>query len=117
MLNIITGNFPLWLGGVESTLLMLFLAIILGLVFSLLFAWLKTLNIKTINVIIDTYIFVIRGTPFLLQLFIIYYGPFQFFLGFTLHFRRYFEVVGGVGSNCPNLEYDSLYYGDFFHGD
>ncbi len=55
---------------IELTVVSIFIAIFIGL----LFAFFKISNIKPLTWIADLYIFLIRGTPLIAQIFIFYYG-------------------------------------------
>ncbi len=77
MLDIITTYHQSLLNGIGITLLLLVLSVLVGLLLSILFAALKYFNVLILRQLIDVFIFIIRGTPFLVQLFIIYYGPSQ----------------------------------------
>jgi His/Glu/Gln/Arg/opine family amino acid ABC transporter permease subunit len=78
MLSILTNHYQFILSGVGTTLLLLVITLILGLILSLIFASVKFYNIPVFTQIINGIVFIVRGTPFLVQLFIIYYGPLQF---------------------------------------
>ncbi|WP_170008309.1 amino acid ABC transporter permease [Bacillus fonticola] len=68
---------------VEALLLTLQLAVvslILGIVIGLFFALLKLTNKKVLHFIYDTYVFLIRGTPLIVQIFILYFGISDLFL-------------------------------------
>ena len=78
MLDLFQENFYLYLTGACNTLRLLLCTLFFGLVLSLFFAMIKSMKIPLMGRLIDTYICVIRGTPFLVQLFLIYYGPMQF---------------------------------------
>ncbi len=58
----------------KNTLLLAFFAVILGTTIGLFLSLLKTSRYKALRAIATTYIEFIRGTPLLVQLFIIYYG-------------------------------------------
>ena len=77
MLNILTTYHQSLLNGIGITLLLLVLAVLIGLLLSIFFAALKYFNVIFFKQLIDIFIFITRGTPFLVQLFIIYYGPSQ----------------------------------------
>ena len=78
MISIITDNFSSILGGIGTTLFLLFISLCFGLVLSVLFAACKYYRIAVISQFVSVFLFIIRGTPFLVQLFLIYFGPFQF---------------------------------------
>lgn len=67
----------LWISGIITTVSLTILAIIIALFLSLALAWLKLKEYSVISGIIDIYLYLVRGTPFLIQLFLIYYGSGQ----------------------------------------
>ena len=71
------------LHGVKLTLLLTTLSILIGFVFSVFLALGKIAANKVISKICSAYIFFFRGTPLLIQLFVVYFsvpGIFGFFL-------------------------------------
>ena len=67
-------NLDLLLYGAWLTVRLSFLAMILGLVVSLLGAVAKTSAIRPLRWLVDVYVEVIRNTPFLIQIFFIFFG-------------------------------------------
>lgn len=67
-------NLDLLLYGAWLTVRLSFLAMILGLVASLLGAIAKTSAIRPLRWLVDVYVEVIRNTPFLIQIFFIFFG-------------------------------------------
>ena len=66
------------LGGVPLTLKLAATSIVFGAILALLFALMRLSGIKVLDWIARLYVFVFRGTPLLVQIFIIYYGLSQF---------------------------------------
>ncbi|MDO7485502.1 amino acid ABC transporter permease [Peribacillus frigoritolerans] len=62
------------------TLELTVVSILVGIVIGLLFALLKISNIKILTWISDTYVFLVRGTPLIVQIFILYFGISNLFL-------------------------------------
>ena len=62
------------------TLELTVVSILVGIVIGLLFALLKISNIKILAWISDTYVFLVRGTPLIVQIFILYFGISNLFL-------------------------------------
>ncbi len=60
--------------GFKVTILMSVITIILGLIFGILMASMKICKIKILNIIANIYVSVIRGTPVLVQIAIVFYG-------------------------------------------
>jgi polar amino acid transport system permease protein len=56
------------------TIELTFLSIIFGTIIGLIIALMKISSIRFFSIVASIYIFIIRGTPLLLQLFAIYYG-------------------------------------------
>jgi len=63
---------------VIATVKITLLGLVIGLVIGLFFAFLKVSNIKILNIIADIYIYIIRGTPLIVQIFILYFGLVEF---------------------------------------
>ena len=74
----IADNAPQYLAGAWTTTQLLFIALISGLVFAVPFAVLRTLPSGWAWRPVWLFTYVIRGTPLLVQLFLIYYGLAQF---------------------------------------
>ncbi|MFE4076464.1 amino acid ABC transporter permease [Peribacillus sp. YIM B13477] len=62
------------------TLELTVVSILVGTFIGLLFALLKISNIKILAWISDTYVFLVRGTPLIVQIFILYFGISNLFL-------------------------------------
>jgi octopine/nopaline transport system permease protein len=66
------------LGGLPLTLNLAFTSVALGAIFALLLALMRMSGIAVLDMIARAYVFVFRGTPLLVQIFLIYYGLGQF---------------------------------------
>ncbi|MBQ0707310.1 MULTISPECIES: ABC transporter permease [unclassified Ochrobactrum] len=66
------------LGGVPLTLKLAATSIVFGAILALLFAMMRLSGVRVLDWIARLYVFVFRGTPLLVQIFIIYYGLSQF---------------------------------------
>jgi arginine transport system permease protein len=75
---IVPENIFLLLHGVWITIQLMILALSIGLSIALLLTWSRLSCNTFFNLSVEFYIYVVRGTPLLLQLFIIYYGALQF---------------------------------------
>jgi glutamine transport system permease protein len=73
-MDVITASIPILLKGLQVTLYIFVIAIILGFLIGLLMALLRLAPIKILNWIAKVYVDAIRGTPFIVQLFFIYFG-------------------------------------------
>ncbi len=72
--SLIYKNFFLVLSGLDNTILLLLISLPLGFVLALLFALGRVSKIAILSRTIASYIFVIRGTPLLVQIYLIYFG-------------------------------------------
>lgn len=68
------GNLDLLLYGAWLTVRLSLMAMVLGLVVSVLGAVAKTSGIRPLRWLVDVYVEVIRNTPFLVQIFFIFFG-------------------------------------------
>ncbi|ASS94107.1 MULTISPECIES: amino acid ABC transporter permease [Peribacillus] len=73
-MDIIVAALPILLKGLQVTLYIFVIAIILGFLIGLVIALLRLAPIKILNWIAKVYVDAIRGTPFIVQLFFIYFG-------------------------------------------
>lgn len=76
--KLITDSLPLYGSGVLVTFKLLFIALALGLALAIPLALLRVSRAPWLNGPAWLYTYVIRGTPMLVQLFLIYYGLAQF---------------------------------------
>lgn len=76
--TVIWDSMPLYLGGVLLTLKLLAIALFFGLLVAVPLALMRTSRSPLINGPAWLYTYVIRGTPMLVQLFLVYYGLAQF---------------------------------------
>ena len=67
-------NFFIVLSGLDNTLLLLLISLPVGFILALIFALGRVSKIKILSSAIASYIFVIRGTPLLVQIYLIYFG-------------------------------------------
>lgn len=76
--SIITTNIDIYLQGLQNTLILVSLSLFLGLLFAIPLAVLRTSGNIFIQAPIRTFVFFFRGTPLLVQMFLVYYGLGQF---------------------------------------
>ncbi|MCU1716995.1 ABC transporter permease [Pseudomonas sp. 5P_3.1_Bac2] len=76
--NVVWENLPLYLGGVLVTLKLLLISLACGLAVAIPLGLMRVSKTRWINGLAWLYTYVIRGTPMLVQLFLIYYGLAQF---------------------------------------
>ncbi|QAA33066.1 amino acid ABC transporter permease [Clostridium manihotivorum] len=75
IIKILTDSFwPILKAGLVFTMPVTIISFILGLIVALLTALCRLSNLKILNGIAKFYVWIIRGTPLLVQLFIIFYG-------------------------------------------
>jgi glutamine transport system permease protein len=72
--DIIVSALPMLLKGLQVTLYIFLIAILLGFLIGLVIALLRLAPLKVLNGIALAYVNAIRGTPFIVQLFFIYFG-------------------------------------------
>ncbi len=72
--NVIWQNWRLFLEGVLLTIQITATGTALGLLIGTIMAGLQTLKIRSLSAVIQVYIEIIRNTPFLVQLFFVYFG-------------------------------------------
>ena len=72
--NVVWESLPLYFGGVLVTLKLLVISLALGLLAAVPLALMRVSKQPAINFPAWLYTYVIRGTPMLVQLFLIYYG-------------------------------------------
>ena len=70
--------FPELLKGLNTSLLLTVTSLLLALVLALLFTVILALKVPVLNLVTRGYITLFTGTPLLVQIFLIYYGPGQF---------------------------------------
>lgn len=117
------GIFPILFKYIDITLSMAFISTIIALIVAILIALIKTFDIKILSPICDVYISFFRGTPLLVQLFLLYYGLPQIFpsfssldaytasiLGLSLHFSAYMaEAIRGAISSIDKGQFEAAY--------
>ncbi len=67
-------TYDIFLKGMLLTFQLTFVAVLIAIVIGLFFAFLKISKVKILEWIADVYIFVVRGTPLIVQIFIFYFG-------------------------------------------
>jgi arginine/ornithine transport system permease protein len=76
--DVIAENLPLYAGGLAVTLKLLAISLVAGLVFALPLAALRVSPTRWMHGPVWLFTYAIRGTPMLVQLFLVYYGLAQF---------------------------------------
>ena len=72
--ELIYNNFFIILSGLDETLKLVIISLSLGFIISIPFALARASSIKILSQSAYYYIFIIRGTPLLVQIYLIYYG-------------------------------------------
>jgi len=72
--ELIYNNFFIILSGLDETLKLVVISLSLGFIISIPFALARASSIKILSQSAYYYVFVIRGTPLLVQIYLIYYG-------------------------------------------
>ena len=72
--NLVITNFFTVLNGLDETIILVILSLSIGFVISIFFAITRISSIKILSTTIYYYIFIIRGTPLLVQIYLIYFG-------------------------------------------
>lgn len=72
--SFLTKYYMFFISGVKNTVLLAVFSVYLGVVFGVFLALMKISKNRIFNIISTSYIEFIRGTPLLVQLYIIYYG-------------------------------------------
>lgn len=109
-LSVLTGNAGAILGGFAITLETWIAGVAIGILAGLAIALLQRRGISPINRLLRLYIEVVRGTPFLVQLFFLYYGGPSIglqleavtagILGLGIYGSAYFAEVFRAGFNA-----------------
>jgi octopine/nopaline transport system permease protein len=76
--DLMLESIPKILSGSRLTVLLVTISLSMGFVFAILAALLRRSKISVLVVPIKAFVFVMRGTPLLVQIFLIYYGVGQF---------------------------------------
>ena len=125
--SIIINELPFYLDGLWTTLWLVAVSLVIGLCIAIPAGIMRTSEHWFINKPVWCYMYFFRGTPLLVQLFIIYYGSGQFdslreswlwnyfqeawfcaLLAFTLNTGAYTaEIVRGVIATMPNGELEA----------
>ncbi|MBL0713129.1 MAG: ABC transporter permease [Desulfosarcina sp.] len=77
-LTIILENLGIYFEGLKTTLVLVSVSLLIGLMIAIPLAVLRTIGNSVVQALIRAYVYFFRGTPLLVQIFIIYYGFGQF---------------------------------------
>ena len=119
MLDYIMQIAPAIAGGFQVTLSLFFIVIVLSVPGGLLLALLRLSTNRVVTTIVDAYVYVMRGTPLMLQILLIYYGlPFMIdgfeltdmtaaVLSFVLNYIAYLcEIFRSGIQSVPKGQYE-----------
>ncbi|WP_245799262.1 amino acid ABC transporter permease [Virgibacillus siamensis] len=105
-LDVFIGSYDLFLKGLWLTFELSAASLLIAFIIGLFFAILKISNIKILEWIADAYIWVVRGTPLIVQIFVLYYGLAEILLipmfwagvaGLAFHSGAYIaEIIRGA---------------------
>ncbi len=112
--------YPMIEGALKYTIPLTLISFALGLILAVLTALARLSHIKVLNIIARVYVSVIRGTPLLVQLFIIFYGlpnlgltidPFpSAVIGFSLSMGAYAsEIIRAAILSIPKGQWEAAY--------
>lgn len=118
-MNLITEITPSLLNGLQTTLLLFFIIVIVTIPLGFLIACVRVYAPKWISWIIQVYIYVMRGTPLLLQLMVVFFGlpfigiTFERFpaavFTFVINYAAYFaEIFRGGILSVPNGQFEAI---------
>lgn len=117
------GLFPLLLKYLDITLSLTVISTVIAFVIAIIIAIIKTFDVKILSPMCDLYVSFLRGTPLLVQLFLIYFGLPQIMpifasldaywatvLGLSLHFSAYMaESIRGAISSIDEGQFEAAY--------
>ena len=76
--SIITGNIDVYLEGLKNTLILVSLSLLFGFLLAVPLAVLRVVGNNIVQLPIRAFVYFFRGTPLLVQMFLVYYGFGQF---------------------------------------
>ncbi|MED3688379.1 amino acid ABC transporter permease [Peribacillus butanolivorans] len=115
-----TSLYPMVEGAIKYTIPLTLITFVLGLILAVLTALARLSSIKILQIIARVYVSIIRGTPLLVQLFIIFYGlpnlgitinPFiSAIIGFSLSVGAYAsEIIRAAILSIPKGQWEAGY--------
>ncbi|PHR28760.1 MAG: amino acid ABC transporter permease [Desulfotalea sp.] len=76
--SIITSNIDVYLEGMKNTLILVSISLVIGLLLAVPLAVLRVVGNSFVQIPIRIFVYFFRGTPLLVQMFLVYYGLGQF---------------------------------------
>lgn len=117
------GNIAMQLGsGMLTSFAIFALTLIFALPLGLLVSFARMSKLKIVSFLAKVYISIMRGTPLMLQLFVVYFGPYYVFgirissdyrfwaaiIGFVLNYAAYFAEIYRAGiESMPIGQYEA----------
>lgn len=108
--------------GMGVTIEIFFVTLVTSLILGLGLALIRMSKLKILSILAKIYISIMRGTPLMLQLLVVYFGPYFIFgieitrsyrlnavlIGFALNYAAYFaEIYRGGISAIPDGQYEA----------
>ena len=103
--------------GFGQTVLIFFLTLLFSLPLGLLVMFCRTSKFKPLNTVARIFISILRGTPLMLQLIVVFFGPFYLsssyrfialILGFSINYSAYFAEIYRSGiQSIPVGQYEA----------
>lgn len=117
--NIVTTILPSLLNGLKLTLLLFIVVLVISVPVGFLIGILRVFGPKWLQAIIEIYVFIMRGSPLMLQLMVIFFGlPYigvsldrftAAILAYVINYAAYFaEIFRGGISAVPDGQYESI---------
>ena len=118
-MNLINDSIPALMSGLGTTLKLFFIIFVVTIPLGFAVACVRIYSSKWLSLIIQFYIYVMRGTPLLLQLMIVFFGlpmvgiTFERFtaaiIAFTLNYTAYYaEIFRGGILSIPSGQFDAI---------
>ncbi|MFE0507347.1 amino acid ABC transporter permease [Peribacillus butanolivorans] len=115
-----TSLYPMVEGAIKYTIPLTLISFVIGLILAVLTALARLSSVKILQIIARVYVSIIRGTPLLVQLFIIFYGlpnlgitinPFiSAIIGFSLSVGAYAsEIIRAAILSIPKGQWEAGY--------
>ncbi|RLQ98027.1 amino acid ABC transporter permease [Falsibacillus albus] len=97
-------TYDIFLKGMKLTFELTVISVLIAIFIGLFFAFLKISRIRILEIIADLYIFVVRGTPLIVQIFVFYFGL------TSLNISGFWSVVMGLAFH------NGAYIAEIFRG-
>ncbi len=115
-----SNMFPILLGATWTSLQLFFLALLFSLPLALVVALGRMSRMKVISYPVRVYLLIMRGTPLMLQLMVVYFGPYYAFgwswsdrfvaavVAYVINYAAYFaEIYRGGIESIPKGQYEA----------